>query len=84
MSMIHSGLLYRLDISTFYFHEPVLFLLFQVLCINGLQKKLKMVLWYISNGLQKNLFIEKRFFSVDYVKINELRVVHTWRHMQSE
>ena len=38
-----------------------------------------------SNGLQKKLFIEKNwFFSVDYVKINELHVVHTWRHMQSE
>ena len=43
---------------------------------------------YASNkrhGLQKMLIIEKnRFFSVDYVKINELHVVHTWRHMQSE
>ena len=47
-----------------------LFLLFQVL---------------YSNGLQKKLFIEKNdFFSVDYVKLNELLVVHTWRHMQSE
>ena len=35
--------------------------------------------------LQKKLFIEKNsYFSVDYVKINELHVVHTWRHMQSE
>ena len=37
------------------------------------------------HGLQKKLFIEKtRFFSVDYVKINELDIVHTWGHMQSE
>ena len=35
--------------------------------------------------LQKKLFIEKnRFFSADYVKMNELNVVHTWRYMQSE
>ena len=33
----------------------------------------------------EKLFIEKRnFFSVDYVKINELHVVHTWHHMQPE
>ena len=48
-------------------------------------KNRKWSIWYIPNGLQKKLFIEKnRFFSVDYVKINELHVVHTWRHMQSE
>ena len=77
--MIYSGLLYRLDMSTFYFYEPLLFqivlprkfmniwplssiiftvnrqadkhfytyiylfLLFQILYSNGLQKKLKMV-----------------------------------------
>ena len=42
--------------------------------------------WFkCENGLQKKLFIEKnRFFSGDYLKINELHVVHTWRHMQSE
>ena len=34
------------------------------------------------HGLQKKTIY--RFFSVDYVKINELHVVHTWRHMQSE
>ena len=34
------------------------------------------------HGLQKKTLY--RFFSVDYVKINELHVVHTWRHMQSE
>ena len=49
------------------------------------RKNWKWSAWYISNGLQKKLFIEKnRFFSVDYVKINELHVVHIWRHMQSE
>ena len=38
-----------------------------------------------SHGLQKKLFIEENsFFSVDYVKINELHVTHVWRHMQSE
>ena len=42
-------------------------------------------MWYISNGLQERLFIEKdRFCSADYVKINELHAVHIWRHMQSE
>ena len=42
--------------------------------------------WFkCENGLQKKLFIEKnRIFSADYVKINELHFVHTWRHMQSE
>ena len=42
--------------------------------------------WFkCENGLQKKLFIEKnRFFSGDYLKINELHVVHTWRHVQSE
>ena len=34
---------------------------------------------------RKKLFMEKtRFFSADYVKINGLHVVHTWRHIQSE
>ena len=38
-----------------------------------------------SHGLEKKLFIEENSsFSVDYVKINELHVVHTWRHMQSD
>ena len=32
---------------------------------------------YINNSLQKN-------FSVDNVKIIELQIAHTWRHMQSE
>ena len=40
---------------------------------------------FSENVLQKKLFIEKnRFLSGDYVKINELHVVHTWHHMQSE
>ena len=30
-------------------------------------------MWYISNGLQKKIFIEKnRFFSVDYVNIKRI------------
>ena len=34
---------------------------------------------------RKKLFIEKKsFFAVDYVKITELNIVHTWRHMQFE
>ena len=33
----------------------------------------------------KTLYRKKiLFFSVDYVKINELHVVHTWHHMQPE
>ena len=37
------------------------------------------------NGLRKNSLWKKiDIFSVDYVKINELHVVHTWHHMQSE
>ena len=38
-----------------------LFLLFQVLYSNGLQKKnWKWSIWYFSNGLQKKLFVEKK------------------------
>ena len=69
---IHKHLVLPLSSITFtansqadnHFYKYIyLFLLFQVL---------------YSNGLQKNFFIEKnRFFSVDYVKINELHVVHT-------
>ena len=33
---------------------------------------------------KKTLYRKKKFFSADYVKIVELHVVHTWRHMQSE
>ena len=33
-----------------------------------------------NHGLQKKTV----FFTVDYVKIIELHIVHTWRHMQSE
>ena len=33
----------------------------------------------------RKLFIEKNnFFAVDYVKMIELHIVHTWRHMQTE
>ena len=100
ISMIHSGLLHGLDISTFNFLWAIvvsdfssleickhlvlplssitftansqadnhfckyiyLFLLFQVLYSNGLQKNWKWSIWYISNGLQKKLFIEKKNF----------------------
>ena len=70
---IHRSLVLPLSSITFtannqadnHFYKYIyLFLLFQVL---------------YSNGLQKKLFIE-----VDYVKLNELHVVHTWRHMPSE
>ena len=37
-----------------------------------------------NHGLHKKLFIEKIVFSVDYVQIVELHVVHKWHHMQSE
>ena len=34
---------------------------------------------------RKKLFTEKnRFFPGEHVKINQLHVVHTWRHMQPE
>ena len=62
-----------------------LFLLFQVLYSNGLQKKLKMVyMVYFKWFTEKTLYKKNSFFSVDYVKISELHVVHTWSHMQSE
>ena len=34
-----------------------------------------------NHGLHKKLFIEKKRFSVDYVKIIELHTVRAWRHM---
>ena len=35
-------------------------------------------MWYVSNGIQNKLFIEKnRFFSAGYAKINEFHIVHT-------
>ena len=38
----------------------------------------------VSNIIQKSFFYRKKsFFSVDYVKINELHVIHTWCCMQS-
>ena len=60
--------------------------LFQISYNMKSEKIFHIQVWFkCDNGLQKKLFIEKnRIFSVDYVKINELHVVHTWRHMQSE
>ena len=36
-----------------------------------------------NHGPIKALY-RKNFFAADYVKIIELHIVHTWRHMQSE
>ena len=58
-----------------FYKYTYLFLLFQLLYSNGLQKKLKMV--YM---VQFKWFTEKNKNSVDCGKINELHVVHTWRH----
>ena len=33
---------------------------------------------------KKKLLEKKVFFTVDYVKIIELHIVHTWHHMQSK
>ena len=33
---------------------------------------------------EKKSLLKKSFFAVDYVKIIELYIVHTWRHIQSE
>ena len=33
---------------------------------------------------RKKIFMEKKVFSVAYVKIIALHNVHTWRHMKSE
>ena len=45
-------------------------------------------LFFFSNknhGVQnKPLYRKRGFFAVDYVKIIELHIVNTWRHMQSE
>ena len=70
--MIHSGLLYRVDISTFYFDES----LFQK-AQNGQYGSFQMV--YRKNSSQK-----KTFFSVDYIKINKLHVLHKLHHTQSD
>ena len=43
-----------------------------------------LLFFQIKNSPQKKYFVEKWFFSVDYVKIIELHVVHKWRHMESE
>ena len=55
-----------------FYKYTYLFLLFQLLYSNGLQKKLKMV--YM---VQFKWFTEKNKNSVDCGKINELHVVHT-------
>ena len=63
----------------------ICFCCFKYYTVMVYKKNWKWSVWYISNGLQKKLFVEKkRFFSVDYVKINEINVVKTWRHIQSE
>ena len=33
--------------------------------------------------LIKGIAYRKKLFSIDYVKVDELHVVDTWRHMQS-
>ena len=91
---IHKHLVLLLSSITFtansqadnHFHKYIyLFLLFQVLYSNDLQKKLKMVyMAHFKRSTEKVLYRKKNFFSVDYVKINELHVVQTWRHMQYE
>ena len=91
---IHKHLVLLLSSITFtvnsqadnHFHKYIyLFLLFQVLYSNDLQKKLKMVyMAHFKRSTEKVLYRKKFFFSVDYVKINELHVVQTWRHMQYE
>ena len=63
----------------------ICFCCFKYYTVMVYRKNWKWSIWYIPNGLQKKLFLEKnRLFSVDYVKINELHVAHTWRHIQSE
>ena len=43
------------------------------------------VFYIHKNGLQKKLIIEKNsFFAVDYVKIIEFYIAHTWRHLQTD
>ena len=37
-----------------------------------------------NHGLQKKKLWKIFFSKVDYVKVIELHIVHTWRHMQSE
>ena len=91
---IHKHLVLPLSSITFtansqadnHFYKYIyLFLLFQVLYSNGLQKKLKMVyMVYFKWFTEKALYKKNSFFSVNYVKISELHVVHTWSHMQSE
>ena len=40
--------------------------------------------WEPSSTEKNSLYIEKNSFVVDYVRIIEVHIVHTWRHMQSE
>ena len=44
---------------------------------NGLQAEIYLGI----NGLKKELFTEKIFFSVDHLKINELHVAHMTSHV---
>ena len=37
-----------------------------------------------NHGQQKKTEKKNSFFTVDYVKIMELHILHTWPHMQSE
>ena len=62
-----------------HFHKYIhLFLLFQVLCSNGLQKKLRMVyIVYFKWSTEKTFDRKIYFFSLDYVNINQLPLVHT-------
>ena len=90
---IHKHLVLPLSSITFtansqadnHFYKYIyLLLLFQVLYSNDLQKKLKMVyMAHFKRSTEKALYRKKKI-SVDYVKINELHVVQTWRHMQYE
>ena len=67
------------------FYKYICFCCFKYCTVMVNRKSWWRSIWYISYGLQKKLFIEKNnFFSVDSVKISELHVAHTWRHMQSE
>ena len=60
------------------FYKYICFCCFKYYTVMLSRKNWKWSTWYISNGLQKKLFIEKnRFFSVDYVKISEL---HLYTH----
>ena len=52
--------------------------LLQILYNMKSEKVFHIQVWFkYENGLQKKFYKKNRFFSVDYVKINELHVVHT-------